>query len=254
MLGQSTKASCSRVVVAKVTLMETGPLTVRELAAELRSSPKTMRAWMRRQGWRSAVELGQPWLITPGQAAEIRNRFGGTERDEVPPLTGDPLPDLSVGELLDSYRRILSSLRSRGLVRTNNAPIGDLAEYCAAVVYDGLLTPNSEKSYDLVAEDGRRIQVKVRLIRPSTSKAATFSPIRSFEFDGCVFLLVDDDAGEVITARELTVDEVRLHGRHREHTNGVVVRIGQVRGATTIGVDLTEPFRTAWRDLMSSRP
>jgi hypothetical protein len=212
-----------------------------------------MRAWMRRQGWRSAVELGQPWLITPEQAAEIRDRFGGTEGDEAQPLTGDPLPELTVGELLDSYRRILTSLRSRGLVRTNNAPIGDLAEYCAAVVYDGLLAPNSEKSYDLVAEDGRRIQVKVRLIRPSTSKSAAFSPIRSFEFDGCIFLLVDDEAGAVISAREFTVDEVRLQGRHREHTNGFVVRIGQVRGAAAIGVDLTEPFRVAWSAVMGSR-
>jgi hypothetical protein len=233
--------------------MDPLPLSVRELAAELGTSSKTMRAWMRRQGWRSAVELGQPWLITPQQAADLRDRFGGTEADEAPAAIGDPLPELSVGELLDSYRSILTSLRSRGLVRTNNAPIGDLAEYCAAVVYDGLLAPNSEKSYDLVAEDGRRIQVKVRLIRPSTSKAAVFSPIRSFDFDGCVFLLVDDDAGEVITAREFTVDEVRLHGRHREHTNGVVVRIGQLRGAATIGIDLTEPFRTAWRDMMGSR-
>jgi hypothetical protein len=235
-----------------VALMETAPQSVRELAAELGAHPKTMRAWMRRQGWRSAVEMGQPWLITPAQAADLRRRFSG-EDIEQPALTDDPLPDLTVGELLDTYRSILTSLRSRGLVRTNNAPIGDLAEYCAAVVYDGLLAPNSEKSYDLVAEDGRRVQVKVRLIRPATSKAAVFSPIRSFDFDGCVFLLVDDEAGEVISARELTVDEVRLHGRHRIHTNGVVVRLGQVRGVETIGVDLTEPFRVAWRELMGRR-
>ena len=235
-----------------VALVETAPVSVRELAAELGAHPKTMRAWMRRQGWRSAVERGQPWLITPEQAADLRRRFSGDEV-EPPALTDDPLPDLTVGDLLDKYRSILTSLRSRGLVRTNNAPIGDLAEYCAAVVYDGLLAPNSEKSYDLVAEDGRRIQVKVRLIRPTTSQSAVFSPIRSFDFDSCVFLLVDDDAGEVITARELSADEVRSYGRHRAHTNGVVLRIGQLRGAAVAGVDLTEEFRTAWRDLMGGR-
>jgi len=230
--------------------------TVRELADELGVSPKTVRGWMRRQGWRSLVEFGQPWILSPEQETHLRERFGGvgelSEPAPVEPADIDPLPALSVGELLTSYRNILGSLRVRGLVRTNNAPIGDLAEYCAAVVYDGLLAPNSEKSYDLVAEDGRRIQVKVRLIRPGTSKAAVFSPIRSFDFDACLFLLVDDDAGDVEVARELTAAEVREHGRHREHTNGVVLRVGQAR-ALDAGVDLTEEFRATWRDLLSRR-
>lgn len=232
-----------------------GP-TVRELADELGVSPKTVRAWMRRQGWRSLVEFGQPWILSPEQEAHLRGKFGGVaylSRPASVEATGtDPLPGLTVGELLTSYRNILSSLRVRALVRTNNAPIGDLAEYCAAVVYDGLLAPNSEKSYDLVAEDGRRIQVKVRLIRPGTSKAAVFSPIRSFDFDACLFLLVDDDAGDVEIARELTAAEVREHGKHREHTNGVVLRVGQAR-SLGVGNDLTEEFRATWRDLLLRR-
>ena len=211
---------------------------------------------MRHQGWRSLVEFGQPWILSPEQEAQLRGKFGGVVDLTEPALgeaTGiDPLSGLTVGELLTSYRNILGSLRVRGLVRTNNAPIGDLAEYCAAVVYDGLLAPNSEKSYDLVAEDGRRIQVKVRLIRPGTSKAAVFSPIRSFDFDACLFLLVDDDAGDVEIARELTAAEVREHGKHREHTNGVVLRVGQAR-SLGVGSDLTEEFRATWRDLLLRR-
>ncbi len=214
-----------------------------------------MRAWMRRQGWRSLVEHGQTWLLTPEQATKLRDRFGTNEGDAraAPEPDGDdPLPQLTVADLMASYRNVLASLRSRGLVRTNNAPIGDLAEYCAAVVYDGLLAPNSEKSYDLVAEDGRRIQVKVRLIRPGTSKAAVFSPIRSFDFNACLFLLVDDEGGDVELARELSVDEVHEHGRHREHTNGTVLRIGQLRTLAG-GVDLTERFREAWHEILARR-
>ena len=240
------------MVVASVALVETTPLTVREIADELKVSSKTMRAWMRKQNWRSSVEHGQPWVIDADQAARLRDRFGGSDSEEDLALDAvtDPLPKSTVGELLTSYRNILGSLRARGLVRTNNAPIGDLAEYCAAVVYDGLLAPNSEKSYDLVAEDGRRIQVKVRLIRPGTSKAAVFSPMRSFDFEACVFLIVDDEAGDVEVARELTVDEVREVGKHREHTNGLVVRMGQIRSNPQLGVDLTSEFRVAWREMM----
>lgn len=186
----------------------------------------------------------------PEQAELLRARFGDEPELEAP--ANDPNPTATVGELLASYRDILASLRSRGLVRTNNAPIGDLAEYCAAVVYDGLLAPNSEKSYDLVAEDGRRIQVKVRVIRRGTRPSAVFSAIRSFDFDACVFLLIDDDADDVVTARELTVDEVKTLGRYREHTNGTVLRIGKLSGGE-FGADLTDQFRRVWRDLLAAR-
>ncbi len=229
-------------------------ISVRDLADELSTSPKTIRAWMRLQNWRTLVELGQPWLLTREQVEQIRERFADGNSQEtvlVPRINSDdPLPGLTVAELLTSYRNVLASLRARGLVRTNNAPTGDLAEYCAAVVYDGLLAPNSEKSHDLVAEDGRRIQVKVRLIRPGTSKAAVFSPIRSFDFHAALFLLIDDEAGEVEIARELSAAEVREHGRHREHTNGVVLRIGQAR-SLKVGTDLTEQFRVAWREMLA---
>jgi hypothetical protein len=229
------------------------PLRVRDLAEKLGISPKTMRAWMRTQGWRSLVEHGQPWLLTPEQAELLREHFSGDAEDDSAVVSGmgpaDPLPELSVAELLGTYRRVLASLRARGMVRTHNAPIGDLAEYCAAIVYDGLLAPNSEKSYDLVAEDGRRIQVKARLLRPGTSRAAVFSPIRSFDFDACLFLLINDEIDEIDTARELTVEQVREIGQHRAHTNGTVLTIGKVRGVLA-GIDRTDEFRAAWRELL----
>lgn len=229
----------------------TNPISVPELARELGADPKTVRAWMRKQQWRSSVELGQPWVLDSDQVGAIRSKFGGVAATASPfsESTLDPLPDLSVGELLDTYRNVLKSLSIRGLVRTNNAPIGDLAEYCAAIVYDGLLAPNSAKSYDLVAADGRRIQAKVRLIRPTTSTSAVFSPIRSFGFDACIFLLVNDDGGHVEVAKELTVDEVREIGKHRELVNGVHVRIGKLR-STTAGIDRTGEFDVAWREML----
>lgn len=52
----------------------------------------------------------------------------------------DELAEITVGQLLIRYAETLAGLRHRRLVRTNNAPTGDLAEYCAAIVYDGLVT------------------------------------------------------------------------------------------------------------------
>lgn len=162
------------------------------------------------------------------------------------PVTSIDLTQLTVGELLTTYAGILDELRDRGLIRTKNAPVGDLAEYACAIAYCGELAKNSEKSYDLVADDGRRVQVKVRNVDGSTSPSQVFSPIRSFGFDVCVFILVNDD--HVSTAWEWTAEDVRAHGQHRTHTNGTIVRVGQVRMA---GADVTEKIHAAWTEMLA---
>lgn len=245
--------------------------SVPELAAQIGADPKRVRAWMRTQGWRHPTEAGQPWALTGEQVAILTARFSrntaGSSAGSIavePPTTpapGDlddtrgedetPLARLSVGELLDTYTDVLAELRTRHLVRTNNAPIGDLAEFCAAMVYDGLLAPNSEKSYDLAAADGRKVQVKVRLVRPGMASGAVFSPIRSFDFDLCAFLVIDNATGQVVAAREWTPEEVREHGSFKQHTNGTVVTVSQVRSSKARGRDRTEDFNAAWRDLLS---
>jgi len=249
-------------------------LSVPELATQVGADPKQMRGWMRGQGWRHPSETGQPWNLTGEQIAILTARFSkttdasttdpvvGTEAvsaslaetddlDGINDENGTPLARLSVGDLLDTYTSVLAELRTRHLIRTNNAPIGDLAEYCSAIVYDGLLAPNSEKSYDLTAADGRKVQVKVRLVRPGMASGAVFSPIRSFDFDLCAFLVIDNGTGEVVAAREWTPDEVREHGSFKKHTNGTVVTVSQVRSSKARGLDRTTDFDAAWRELLS---
>ena len=242
--------------------MDTVVSTVNQVAALLGVEPQRVRTWMRRQDWRTPAEKGSPWALTPAQVDAITAKFTSATDPAptpavVPETSADsaqgPLPDLSVGELLAMNGKVLAELRSRGLVRTNNAPIGDLAEYCAAVVYDGLLAPNSERSYDLTAADGRKVQVKVRLVYPTTVASALFSSIRFFDFDVCVFIMIDHAAQSVLAAREWTADEVREFGHHRVHTNGTVVRLGQVRSSNPLGVDKTRVFNATWRDLLSQR-
>jgi len=120
---------------------------------------------------------------------------------------------LTVGEVLHVYTGLLAELRHRGLIRTNNAPIGDLAEYACAAYYEGELTPNSEKSYDLIAADGRRVQVKVRNVRIDTRPSAVFSSIRSMDFDVCVFILANANTNWIESAYEWTADDIRTRGR-----------------------------------------
>lgn len=68
------------------------------------------------------------------------------------------MPDLSSFSdpgLSSLYRAMLSELKSRDVIRTENAPVGDYAEYLVAAATGGQLAANSEKSWDVLARDGR---------------------------------------------------------------------------------------------------
>jgi hypothetical protein len=150
--------------------------------------------------------------------------------------------DLSVRELLASYVAILEELTRRGVIRTRNSPLGDLAETLAVRVYGGTLAPNSQRSYDLLSPDGRRIQVKARLVDPRDKRSQNFSAFRSWDFDLALFLLLDANTYDVIWARELTREEVQTIGRRVAHTNSSALL---VRNVAVKGKDVTVPFGRA---------
>jgi hypothetical protein len=77
-------------------------------------------------------------------------------------------------ELLATHERLLGELRRRNVVRTNDAPSGQYAEWLAQQILGGELAPNSVKSFDLITATGERIQVKARVIR-----AAAEAPLRT---------------------------------------------------------------------------
>ena len=75
----------------------------------------------------------------------------------------DDLEQRSTPELFALYRSILRQLSDRGVVRTENAPVGDYAEFLVKRALGGTLATNSEKSFD-VKVDELRIQVKARVV------------------------------------------------------------------------------------------
>jgi hypothetical protein len=105
-----------------------------------------------------------------------------------------PPPDLeyfSVPELLRLSRAILRELRSRGIVRSGNAPAGDYAELLVQRATAGDLAPKSQKSWDVLTADRTRVQVKARVITPE-NPSRQLSPIRSWDFDQLAIVLFDD--------------------------------------------------------------
>jgi hypothetical protein len=155
-------------------------------------------------------------------------------------LESSKLAPVTTPELLAQHAGILAELRHRGVVRTGNAPLGDYAEFVAHQVYGGALAANSSKSFDIKAADGRLIQVKARVVDPSTSRSAVFSAFRSFDFDAATFMVFDATTYQLEWAREVTPIEIETAARRSSHINAHLLRISL---AEHLGFDVTDRFR-----------
>jgi uncharacterized protein YjbJ (UPF0337 family) len=102
--------------------------------------------------------------------------------------------------------RIYGEVRERIGDSTGNKPTGALGEAIAVRVYGAeRLEPQSNKAYDLVAADGRKIQVKTRVLE---NRVTMFGRQYHENYDS-VFLLALTGDYEVAWAVELTKEQVR---------------------------------------------
>src|SRR3712207_2875778 len=102
---------------------------------------------------------------------------------------GVKLDDLDDDNVVLLFGRVMLELRQRGIVRSGNSPIADIAERLVADFYDGHVAPPNERSYDVLARDGRKLQVKaLRRTQPSSS---SLSPLRTHDFDAVVVVVFD---------------------------------------------------------------
>ena len=126
-------------------------------------------------------------------------------------------------ELFAAYRAILGELKRRNIVRTENAPAGDYAEYLVCKALGGTLAPSSERSYDVTAPPWGRIQVKCRVTDGSgANPRSQLSPFRSFDFQFAAIVLLNPDYS-VRRAVLVPVATIVENARHAKHVNGHVV-------------------------------
>lgn len=155
------------------------------------------------------------------------------------------LSALSVRELLQLEAAVNAELRARSLVRTNNKPLGDIAEHIVLAARGGVLEPNSTRSHDITDPAGRRIQVKAMGPRARGTNS-TFSPFRSFGFDTAVFLVFEAGSFALRLAREVPAAEIETAARFVPHING---RQPTLRLVENLGVDVTEEMAAAFETL-----
>lgn len=158
------------------------------------------------------------------------------------------LPDLSsfsVKGLLQLEAGVVTELRSRGLVRTNNKPLGDIAEQIVLAARGGALEPNSARSHDVTDSEGRRIQVKAMGTR-SVGRSGQFSSFRSFDFDTAVFLVFEANTFDLALAREVAASDIEAVAPYSAHTNGRAVTLRKIEN---LGFDVSLEMRNAYESL-----
>ena len=153
-----------------------------------------------------------------------------------------PYDDQSISHLLGMYRDVIDELKRREVVRTDNAPTGDYAEYLVARLYNGRLAPNSEKSLDVIAQDGERLQVKARVAIEGKAGTRQLSFIRSWDFDSLIVVLFTPRF-EIHRAASVPAGIARERSRFVKHVNGHRLIASDALWETEGVEDLTQRFQ-----------
>lgn len=134
------------------------------------------------------------------------------------------LSDLTDKELLQLQASATNELKARGVVRTQNNPLGDYTEWLIAKALDLELQANSKAGYDGVSKDGVRIQIKGRRVTP-TNNSRQLSAIRKYadkDFDALAAVIYDEHFN-IIEALLIPHELVGEYASYREHVNAHIL-------------------------------
>lgn len=159
----------------------------------------------------------------------------------------EDLSTRSVASLLAGYAAALAELKRRRIVRTDNAPAGDYAEWLVAKTLGGTIAVStSEKSWDMEAPGYGLLQVKCRLVStPVKAGQLQTSPFRSWEFDQAAFVMLSGQDYSVVRAALVPVAAVRAAGQRRDHVGGWVIQMRPSLLEADGAEDITDRLRTA---------
>ena len=129
----------------------------------------------------------------------------------------------STRELLADWAAIMRQLRARDVVRTNNNPIGDIAEAIVAAHYNGERGSFSQAGWDVVLQDGTKLQVKALRLAGGRGRR-NLSPIRDTDYDAVIVVIFDENF-RVTEALRIERETVEQLFPHRAHVNGRIITV-----------------------------
>lgn len=99
-----------------------------------------------------------------------------------------------------------TSLKEKGIIRSNNL-VGDLGEYYCATKFSIKLSQNKvQKGYDGKDEKGHTVQIKTR----KTPKGNAVVYFKNLDFDYCLFIELNN-VYEIIDALKIFKEEIDKH-------------------------------------------
>lgn len=113
------------------------------------------------------------------------------------------LASLTAPELLKLHAAVSDELRARGVTRSSNNPVGDLAEHLFCKAFGWTRSPKSEPEADAVGPDGRRYQIKARRIT-AHNKSRQLGALRKLPGQGF------DELAAVLFAPDYTVSRAAV--------------------------------------------
>ena len=136
------------------------------------------------------------------------------------------LTALSHLELLSLHSDILTELRSRGVIRTKNNPVGDYAEWLVAKELGMTLFSNSSAGADAIDADGMKVQIKARRVTPD-NPSRQLSALRNYEavdFDYLIAVIFDETYN-VLDGYKIPHEVIRDYARHSDHVNAYIINL-----------------------------
>lgn len=134
------------------------------------------------------------------------------------------LKEMRIKELLQLQVSITNELKSRGVVRTQNNPLGDYTEWLVANALDLKLEANSKAGYDGLSKTGVRVQIKGRRVTPKNN-SRQLSAIRKYDeqdFDELAAVIYNENF-DVIEALLIPHEVVGEYASYREHVNAHIL-------------------------------
>jgi hypothetical protein len=135
------------------------------------------------------------------------------------------LHKLSTRRLLALWAQVLRTLHERGIVRTFNNPIGDIAEELVALHYGGERGSFSQASWDVRTPNDELLQVKA-LRRTGAKTRRNLSPVRSDAYTAVIIVIFTEDlrVEQAIRIPQPVVNELF---EVRPHVNGRIITVTQ---------------------------
>ncbi len=136
------------------------------------------------------------------------------------------LKALRVAELLQLYANVLQELNDRGVCRSTNNPVADLAETLAIKTLNLKPAPKNTKGYDALDDRGQKYEIKGRRItlhNPSRMLSA-IRDCNAKHFDFLVGLLFAEDFS-LLRACVVPFEIVKERSHYRQHTNANIFEL-----------------------------